>query len=84
MSSPALTGIGAPDTSVREIVSRPILGHGVLAVEPLEAGTKVSVLFSPLRSQGPWDSYQPERVVQFLCSKSVHFLMSLDTVTVSS
>jgi hypothetical protein len=75
----ALTGIEAPETLVRAIVSRPIPGHGVLAVEPLEVGSKGSVRFSLLHSKGSWDSYQPRRVVHFLCRKSVHFQMSLDT-----
>ena len=78
MNRPALTGIGALDALVRAIVSRPIPWLGVLAVEPLEVGSEVSVRFPPLRSQGPWDSYQPGRVVHFLCGKSVHFQMSLD------
>ena len=80
MTRSALTGIGALDASVQAIVSRPMPWHGVLAIEPLEAGSTVSVRFSRLRSQGSWDGYQPGRVVHFLCRKSVHFQLSLDTV----
>lgn len=78
-----LTGIGALDASVRAIVSRPMPWDRVLAVEPLEAGSKGSVRFSPLRSQGSWDGYQPGRVVHFWCRKSVHFQLSLDSSAIS-
>ena len=52
--------------------------YRILAVEPLEAGSNVSVRFPPLRSQGSWDGYQPGRVVHFWCRKLVHFQLSLD------
>ena len=48
-----LTGIGALDATAWAIVYRSILGHGVLAEEPLEVGSKTSVRLSSLRSKGP-------------------------------
>ncbi len=74
-----LAGIGARDASVQAIASRSMPGHGVLAEEPLEVGSKVSVRFSRIRSQGACRGYQPVRVVHFWCRKLVHSQLSLDS-----
>lgn len=78
MTRTTLAGIGALDAPVRAIVSRPMPGHGVLAEEPLEVGSKTSVRFSRIRSRGACKGYQPVRVVHFWCRKLVHFQLSLD------